>query len=182
MRGFRKFGMRVGFSSLSNVARRSGSARRWWIASARPVSLYVWRVACMDGGGCAGAPFVHSLRIFSACAPWRGLKPFAARWLSACVVAMACRLSPLVARSRVPCVVLLALSVSAFAVNGSKFALVARLSFVGAFTRPHGLALNVWRFWLSVRVAWLFARLASLSDAPQWAKFRLRGLFGCSVV
>jgi hypothetical protein len=46
-------------------------------------------------------------------------------------------------------------------VNGVNFASVARLPFVGAFTRPHGLSLNVGRFWLSVRVAWLFRSVGS---------------------
>lgn len=86
-----------GFSSLSKGARRSGSVRR---------------VACMDGGGCAVCG-LYSLRVD--------------RLLSVGVVVRVCRLSPLVGLSRVPCVVWLALSVSAFAVNGSKFARVARL-------------------------------------------------------
>lgn len=86
------------------------------------------------------------MRIFSACALWRGLKPLADRWLSAGVVGRSFRLLLIVAHPRVPCVVWLALSVSDCAVNGSKFARVARLFIRGAFTRPHGLALNMGRF------------------------------------
>lgn len=40
-------------------------------------------------------------------------------------------------------------------VNGSNFGRVARLPFVGAFTRPSCFPRVLWRFWLSVRVACL---------------------------